>query len=123
MSGSERRTLFADVILPLAVPQYYTYRIPLEMNEDVLPGMRAIVQFGKNKLYTAIVRNVHQTAPRHYEAKYLDGILDERPIVTEQQMTFWEWMADYYCCTPGEVFLAAVPGSLRLGSETVIVPD
>lgn len=84
--------------------------------------MRAIVQFGKNKLYTGIVRRLHETAPRHYEAKYLEGLLDERPLVNEIQMKFWEWMASYYCCTPGEVLLAALPGSLRLASETKIVP-
>lgn len=118
---TDRKTYFADIILPLAVPQYYTYRVPMELNESIAIGMRAIVQFGKARLYTGIVRKIHEVAPAHYEAKYMEGLLDDRAIVTEGQMQFWEWMAGYYCCTVGEVFVAALPGSLRLASETKIV--
>jgi primosomal protein N' (replication factor Y) len=111
---------FADVILPLSLPNLYTYRIPQSHNGLVTPGMRVVVQFGKSKLYTAIVRNVHTTAPG-YVAKYLESLLDTEPVVTENQLKFWDWISSYYLCTRGEVMLAALPSGLRLSSETRIV--
>jgi primosomal protein N' (replication factor Y) len=118
---SEKITLFADVILPLAVPNLYTYRVPFDWNNLVKPGQRVVVQFGKNKLYMALVKRVHQTPPQGYQAKYLDDVLDERPIVNEQQLNFWDWITAYYLCTPGDVLNAALPAGLRFSSETRII--
>ncbi|MBL0048345.1 MAG: primosomal protein N' [Bacteroidetes bacterium] len=117
----ERTTLFIDVILPLALPQRYTYRVPFDLNEHVLVGQRVVVQLGKSKLYTAIVRSVHSTPPSKYEAKYIDSILDVTPIVNQKQLELWEWMAKYYMCTVGEVMNAALPSGLKLSSETKIL--
>ncbi len=116
-----RTTLFVDVILPLAVPNLYTYRVPFDWNESVIVGQRVIVQFGKGKLYSALVRRVHEQPPKIYEAKYIDSILDEHPIVNETQFALWEWISQYYMCTIGEVMQAALPGGLRLASETKII--
>ncbi len=121
MNHSERITYFADVLLPLSVPQYYTYRVPFDLNEVLFEGQRVVVQFGAQKRYTALVRRIHQTPPRHYEAKYIEAVLDPGPLVHESQFIFWEWMASYYCCHPGDVMNAALPGSLKLASETRIV--
>lgn len=117
----ERTTLFADVILPLAVPNFYTYRVPFDWNDMVKPGQRVVVQFGKNKLYMALVKKVHQTPPAGYQAKYLEDVLDEMPIVNETQLHFWDWINSYYLCTPGDVLNAALPAGLRFSSETRIV--
>lgn len=121
----ERVTLFADVILPLAVPNLYTYRVPFDWNELIKPGQRVVVQFGKNKLYMALVKRLHQTPPEKYQAKYVQDILDAQPIVNDIQLNFWDWIAAYYLCTPGEVMNAALPAGLRFSSETHIVrnPD
>lgn len=116
-----RTTLFVDVILPLAVPNLYTYRVPYDWNESVAAGQRVIVQFGRGKLYSAVVRRVHEIPPKVYEAKYIDSILDEQPIVNEKQFALWEWISQYYMCTIGEVMLAALPGGLRLASETKVI--
>lgn len=117
---SPRIDYFADVILPLALPNLYTYRVPQVMNGQIVPGQRIIVQFGKNKLYSAIVVRVH-TEPPKYAAKFVEGLLDDHPEVTETQLEFWEWMAQYYMCSRGEIMLAAVPVGLRLSSETKII--
>jgi len=121
MKNEDRVTLFADVILPLAVPNLYTYRVPYEWNDLVKPGQRVVVQFGKNKLYMALVKRLHQTPPEKYQAKYLQDILDVTPIVNDIQLNFWDWIASYYLCTPGEVMNAALPAGLRFSSETRIV--
>lgn len=116
-----RTTYFVDVILPLAVPNLYTYRVPYDLNEQVAIGKRVVVQFGKGKLYTAIVRLLHEQPPKQYTAKYIDSVLDEQAIVNKFQFELWDWMSSYYMCTIGEVMIAALPGALRLASETKIV--
>jgi primosomal protein N' (replication factor Y) len=117
----ERLTLFVDVILPLALPQRYTYRVPFDLNEQIEIGKRVVVQLGRRKLYTAIVHSIHQSPPKAYEAKYIETIVDLNPIVNQIQITFWEWMATYYMCTLGEVMNASLPSGLKLSSETKIL--
>jgi len=118
-----RKTLFADVLLPLAVPNLYTYRIPYELNDAAMQGVRALVPFGKNKFYTALIKNVHENPPEGYQAKYVEDILDPQPIVNETQFTFWNWMSAYYLCNTGEVMNAALPSGLKLSSETKLVAN
>jgi primosomal protein N' (replication factor Y) (superfamily II helicase) len=115
---AERITLFADILLPLALRGYFTYRVPYEWNELVMTGTRVVVPFSKNKFYTGLIRKLHQNPPKDFEAKYLESLVDDRTLVTENQFKLWEWMADYYMCTPGEVMIAALPAGLRLSSET-----
>lgn len=114
----ERITLFADVIVPQALPVPLTYRIPKDLNEIVKVGQRVVVPLGKSKLLTGIIRHLHQTAPARYEAKYIESILDEVPLIHDLQLKLWDWMSNYYCCTLGEVMNAALPAGLKLSSET-----
>jgi primosomal protein N' (replication factor Y) (superfamily II helicase) len=114
----ERSTYFVDVVIPQALPQYLTYRVPQTMNDQIQVGQRIIVQLGKTKLLTAIIRRIHKTAPARYEAKYIEAVLDEQPLIHETQLNLWEWIATYYCCTTGEVMNAALPAGLKLSSET-----
>lgn len=116
-----RKTLFVEVILPLAISRNYTYRVPFEMNDAIATGKRVVVQFGKSKLYTAVVANITELAPEKYEAKYLIDILDDRPVVTQRQLQFWHWLAEYYMCNEGEVMNAALPSALKLASETKVM--
>ncbi len=113
-------TYFVDVIVPLGVPNKYTYRVPVDLNDALEKGKRVLVQFGKTKIYTGIIYKIHQTAPKDYEAKYIEGILDEVPIITEIQLTFWDWIAFYYCANPGDVMNAALPSGLKLSSTSHI---
>jgi primosomal protein N' (replication factor Y) len=116
-----RKTLFVEVILPLAISRNYTYRVPFELNDAIAIGKRVVVQFGKSKLYTAVVLTITEHAPEKYEAKYLLDILDERPVVTQRQLQFWKWLAEYYMCNEGEVMNAALPSALKLASETKVM--
>ena len=117
---NERETLFVEVLLPLAIAKNYTYRVPFELNSTVEVGKRVVVQFGKSKLYTAIIYAVSKQAPEKYEAKYLIDILDDQPVVNLQQLHFWRWLAAYYLCNIGEVMNAALPSALKLASETKV---
>ncbi|MBW4889922.1 primosomal protein N' [Mucilaginibacter sp. HMF5004] len=117
---TERETLFVEVILPLAIAKNYTYRVPFDLNSAVAIGKRVVVQFGKSKLYTAIIASIGNQVPEKYEAKYIIDILDNEPIVNPAQLSFWKWIADYYLCHVGEVMNAALPSALKLASETKV---
>lgn len=117
---NERKTFFADVIVPLAVKNEFTYRVPYDMNDLIKSGMRVVVPFGKSKLYTAIVVKVHETAPPNYQAKYIEYLLDENPIVTGNQYQLWKWISAYYMAPIGDVMNAALPSNFKLASETKI---
>lgn len=119
--SATRKTLFVEVILPLAISRNYTYRVPFELNNAIAIGKRVVVQFGKSKLYTAVVANITEHTPEKYEAKYIIDILDEQPVVTQRQLQFWQWLAEYYMCNEGEVMNAALPSALKLASETKVM--
>jgi len=111
---------FIDVIIPLPINQTFTYRVREAEAAFLRPGMRVVVPFGRNKLRTALVYGVSAQEVPDYQTKEIDQILDERPIVTPMQLSFWQWMARYYMCTLGEVMKAALPGAMLLESETFI---
>ncbi len=111
---------FIDVILPIPLKQTFTYSVNKDEALFLKPGMRVAVPFGKSKIYTAIVYRIHQVKPPTYETKSIDQILEEHAIITPVQLKHWEWIADYYMCTLGEVIRAALPGAFLLESETII---
>ncbi|OEK05550.1 primosomal protein N' [Roseivirga misakiensis] len=111
---------FADIALPIPIPQLFTYRVPTEFVELMQPGIRVIVQFGRQKVVTGIVDNIHQKAPEVYAAKPILDVMDGEPILTEAQTQLMKWMAGYYMCTYGEVLNAALPSGLKLSSESKI---
>ncbi len=111
---------FADVILPLPLGKYFTYSIPEEIFPIIKTGSRVIVQFGAKKFYTAVVRNIHCNTPE-YETKDIFEVLDSRPIIRPRQLEFWEWIANYYMCSVGDVYKAALPSGLKPESETTIL--
>lgn len=114
-----RVTHFVDVLLPLPLPALFTYRVSYELDEAVEFGKRVIVPFGRSKLYSALVVRVHENAPQ-VTAKYILDVVDDRPVISDRQFQLWQWMANYYLCTLGEVMAAALPSALKLASETKI---
>lgn len=111
---------FIDVILPIPLKQAFTYSVNKDEAAFLKQGMRVAIPFGKSKVYTGIVYQVHDQPPVGYETKSIDHILDEEPILTAIQLKHWEWMAGYYMCSLGEVIKAALPSAFLLESETII---
>ncbi|NCX96098.1 MAG: primosomal protein N', partial [Chitinophagia bacterium] len=114
------RYMYADLILPLNLPQTLTYGIPLGMQPYIQRGMRVEVGLGKNKQYAGIVVQIHNHKPDAYQVKPIRSLIDKQPIVDSVQLAFWEWVASYYMASPGEVMNAALPAHLKLMSETRI---
>lgn len=115
-----RLTYFADILLPLPLEATFTYRVPQDLEGKVEFGVRVIVPFGRSKLYSGLVTRVHTEAPKALATKYILDVMDKRPVVSARQFQLWQWMADYYMCSLGEVMASALPSALRLASETKI---
>ena len=104
---------FADVILPLPLPGTFTYSVPEQLRENILPGCRVTVPFGNKKSYTALVLSTHDKKPTKYTIKPIKELLDEAPIVNSNQTRLWEWISRYYLCSMGEIYKAAIPQGLK----------
>jgi len=117
----ELKTYFVDILLPLPIPNFFTYRVQREFEKELEVGKRVLVPFGRNKLYTGIVWKTHLNNPGHYQVKYLHSIIDHEPIISKKTAEFWTWISAYYACTLGEVMQAALPSLLKLQSEQILV--
>ena len=111
---------YADVILPLALQGTFTYSVPAELLLKVKPGVRVVVSFGKRKLYAALVYRVHSVRPEGYQVKEIIQVIDASPLVLPEQLKLWEWIAEYYMCSLGEVMKAALPSGLKMESDTYV---
>lgn len=114
---------FIDVILPIPIQKTFTYTVTEDEAKFLQKGMRVAVSFGKTKMYTGLVFNIHQTAPTLYEAKDIYQILDEEPLVNERQLEHWQWISSYYMCSLGDVYRASLPSAFLLESETIIIKN
>lgn len=111
---------FIDVIVPLSLPNTFTYKVTQAEYNFLKIGCRVMVPFGKSKIYTALVVNLHQNAPLQYEAKDIITIVDDFPVVTSIQLELWSFISSYYMCPIGDVYATALPSMLLLQSETII---
>ena len=109
--------IYVDVILPLPLQNRFTYEVTSEF-KSIKEGMRVVVQFGQKKFYTAVVFKIHNETPKNYRAKPIINVLDDKPIISNQQYELWQWIANYYCCSLGDVMNSALPSVLKLSSAT-----
>ena len=112
--------MFADIILPFATPMLYTYAVPEDMQGAITEGTRVLVQFGKKKIYSAIVYKLHEKFSSAHEIKSILSFYDDASAISKKQLELWQWIASYYMCSLGEVFNAAVPSVFKLESETSV---
>lgn len=113
--------LFADVLVPVALPVTYTWIVPADLQSTVQVGSRVEVSLGKKKRYTGLVVQLHNTANTSHRLKSILQVLDNKPLVSVQQIQLWQWLANYYLCTEGEVMAAALPAHFRLSSDTTLL--
>ena len=119
--SEERITLFAEILLPLPIPGTYTYRVPFELNQKAMVGQRAVVQFGATKIMSGLIISLTEEVPDCNSVKYLLDILDDDPVVNENQLKLWRWISSYYLCYLGDVMQVALPSALKLSSESKIL--
>jgi len=111
---------YCDVVLPLPLPQLFTYKIPAAFINNIAVGSRIIVPFGQRKFVTGVVRKIHFDKPAAYQTKELIDVLDLEPTMNNYQFKFMDWMTEYYLCAPGEVLQACLPSGFKLSSESMI---
>ena len=103
---------FVDVILPVPLEGLFTYGLPEQWVGRVSMGVRVLVPLGKSKHYIAMAVKIHQTEPE-MKWKQIEQVLDEQPVVREQQMKLWQWISEYYMSPIGDVFKAAMPSGMK----------
>lgn len=113
--------MYAEVIIPAALPKNYTWSVPAHLLETAKVGCRVEVNLGKSKKYAGIIKRLHDEKPEFFETKDILNVLDTEPVVVEEQLKLWEWIAAYYMCSEGEVMAAALPAHFKLSSETILV--
>lgn len=112
---------YVDIILPItAVRQNYTYSVPEEMVDNIKVGMRVIVNFGAKRFYTGVVLSIHNNKPDYKTIKPIATLLDDEPIVNSEQLQFWQFISEYYCCGMGDIFKSTIPSALKIESESYI---
>ena len=104
---------YAQIVLPLNLKGSFTYKVPEELQSEIQVGMRVLVPFGGKKIYTGIVFELHDDAPETFVAKEVISLLDDQPIVPQEQINFWNWLSEYYLCGLGEIYRFAFPSSLK----------
>ena len=112
--------MYAQIIIPVPIPKIFSYRIGEEHSIKAKVGLRVLVEFGRSKIYAGIIASLREPNDLPSEVKEVIGIMDEHPIVTNWQLDLWQWMADYYMCSIGEVMQAALPSSFLLKSESFV---
>ncbi|HRG92508.1 MAG TPA: DEAD/DEAH box helicase, partial [Chitinophagaceae bacterium] len=113
--------MYAEIIIPAALPKNYTWSVPAHLLEQIKPGCRVEVNLGRNKKYAGVVKKLLETKPADFDTKDILNVLDTEPVVFEEQLSLWEWIAAYYMCSEGEVMAAALPAHFKLSSETILV--
>jgi len=113
-------TLFVEVLLPLNLKNLFTYRVPIELNEEIIIGKRVSVPFGKKKILAGLIFSIHEKPPKDYEAKYIIDVIDNEAIVDQNQLKLWNWISNYYMSSLGLVYNAAMPSGLKLEGESKI---
>lgn len=104
--------MFADCVVPLPLEGVFTYKVPAHLDRLVQVGCRVNVPFGQKKQYAALVTRLHEEKPE-YETKDILAVLDEERMLLPGQYRLWQWVAEYYMCTVGEVYKAAIPSGLK----------
>ena len=112
--------MFVEVIIPLALPKNYTWAVPVHLEDAVQPGIRVEVVLGRNKRYAGIIKKILTAKPEAFDPKDILNVLDTEPLLYPEQLQLWQWIAQYYMCSEGEVMQAAVPANLKLSSESIL---
>ena len=112
--------MYAEIIIPLALPKNYTWSVPEDLLPGLQPGCRVEVTL-RNKKYAGIVKCLLAEKPEAFNPKPIGNVLDAEPLVYPEQLKLWEWIAGYYMCSEGEVMAASLPAHFKLSSESILV--
>jgi primosomal protein N' (replication factor Y) len=112
--------LYAEIIIPLALPKNYTWQVPDDLLPGLRPGSRVEVSL-KNKKYAGIVKTLLEEKPEAFDPRPIESVLESEPLIYKEQLELWSWIAQYYMCSEGEVMAASLPAHFKLSSESILV--
>ena len=97
---------YCEVALPIPLDRTFTYAVGLGV--ELQRGARVIVPFRNEKL-VGVVMELHRNAPTEFEAKPIETVLDEEPLLSDHLLELAAWMAQYYLAPVGEVLRGMLP--------------
>ncbi|MBS1516227.1 MAG: primosomal protein N' [Bacteroidetes bacterium] len=114
---------YAQVALNVPIDSLFTYKIPSHFTSQALPGSRVIVNFG-NKILTGVVFELTDKAPV-IKVKDIRDVLDEKPILSKQMLSFCKWVSQYYIAPIGEVVFLCIPRNINIKTDIFyqLAPD
>ncbi len=117
---TEPQCLFASVAITVPLRRVFEYKLPKEHSIDLQPGIRVEVPFaGRNKI--GIVVKVSQTSEyQENKIKFINLVLDEKPLISQNLLRLVDWMTNYYHAPPGEVWQTVLPTALMKGKPCQI---
>jgi primosomal protein N' (replication factor Y) (superfamily II helicase) len=98
--------VYCEVALPVPLDRTFTYAA--RNGQHPKRGARVIVPFRNEKLI-GVVTSIGTTAPADFEARFLEAVLDEEPLLSEHLLSLAEWLAQYYLAPLGEVLRGMLP--------------
>ena len=72
-------------------------------------GMRVLVPLAKKEIVGIVYREHTEPVDATIKVRDIICTLDLEPFVTQEQLRLWNWIAEYYMCTLGDVMAAALP--------------
>jgi primosomal protein N' (replication factor Y) len=97
---------FCEVALPVPLDRTFTYAI--HHGQAPQRGARVIVPFRNEKLIGVVIA-LDEKPEGDFETRYLEAVLDDEPIVSDQLLELAEWIAGYYLAPLGEVLRGMLP--------------
>jgi len=108
---------YAEIAFSLPLVKTFHYSIPGKMENEVVPGKRVWVEFGKRNMIGYIVGITASSGVK--DVKPLKEVIDKEPIISGQMRELCGWIKDTYLCSLGQAMDAAVPGALKKGKVSV----
>ncbi len=98
----------------------FTYKVPPELQEQVMPGMRVLVPFN-SRTVTAFILSVNSgRRDLDFEPKPILDVLDPTPLFHMSHIPFFKWISLYYLCPLGDVIKTALPGGITVQDLTLV---
>lgn len=98
----------------------FTYQVPDHLLEELIVGKRVVVPFGPRRFYAGLIYKLDVQPPKGFKQKSIAYVMDDEPVITLMQLTFWEWMSRYYMSGLGSIMHAALPNALKISSQTTV---
>ncbi len=114
--------LAAQVVVNRPIDKAFSYLIPDHLREEIQPGQRVRVPFGRGDRHTTgFCVDVGPVPQTDRELKWVQSVIDELPLITPSMLDLTRWIADRYLCSWGQVLDSVVPTGVKQRAGTRLI--